>query len=176
MFQKIALIVLTALFFAGCSSKKPSIETNKPLPTVTENKPDMTYDLDADISAFAENIGDKVFFAFDSYALSEDGKEQLKAQANWLLDPNRLSLVLTIEGHCDERGTRDYNLALGLQRAEAVAAYLISQGVDSNRIRTVSYGKERPAVHGVDNKSYAQNRRAVSVVLKDFGYYIEYKI
>lgn len=108
------------------------------------------------------NVGDRVFFAFDSSVVTSDGQRVLERQAAWL---KRFPYIdVTIEGHADERGTREYNLALGERRANAAKKYLVSLGVDSSRISTVSYGKERPAVLGSTEEAWAQNRRAVTVV------------
>lgn len=108
------------------------------------------------------NIGDRVFFGYDQYDLSAEAQTILKNQAAWLAKyPN---VNFSIEGHCDERGTREYNLALGERRANSVKNYLTGLGVDASRINTVSYGKERPAVMGSNAEAWAQNRRAVSVV------------
>ena len=106
-------------------------------------------------------IGDRVLFAYDSSALSAAAKSTLSAQAVFL--NNNPSLLIVVEGHTDERGTREYNIALGHRRAVAVRDYLVSQGVDSVRIRTISYGKEKRAVLGSNEGAWAQNRRAVSV-------------
>jgi peptidoglycan-associated lipoprotein len=108
------------------------------------------------------NIGDRVFFAYDSDELSADAQETLQLQAAWLKQHNKSSV--TIEGHCDERGTREYNLALGEKRAQAVKNYLNSLGVSSSSLNTISYGKERPAVIGSNDAAWAQNRRSVTVV------------
>lgn len=108
------------------------------------------------------NIGDRVFFGYDRYDVSPEAQQILQSQANWMKQyPN---VRLSIEGHCDERGTREYNLALGERRANSVKNYLTSLGVESNRISVVSYGKERPAVVGDNAEAWAQNRRGVSVV------------
>lgn len=105
---------------------------------------------------------DRVFFALDSYALDGEARRVLDAQAQWL--QRNASVRATIEGHADERGTREYNLALGDRRANATRDYLQSRGIDPSRMQTISYGKERPAVVGDSETSYAQNRRAVTVV------------
>ncbi|MDB5490581.1 MAG: pal [Micavibrio sp.] len=108
------------------------------------------------------NVGDRVFFGYDHYDISSEAQTILKGQADWMAKyPN---VNLSIEGHCDERGTREYNLALGERRANSVKNYLTGLGVSANRIHTVSYGKERPAVMGSNAEAWAQNRRAVSVV------------
>ncbi len=108
------------------------------------------------------NVGDRVFFALDSSVLSPDAQATLERQAEWL---NKYSNVnVTVEGHCDERGTREYNLALGERRAASAKNYLVSLGVSPSRITTISYGKERPAVLGSNEAAWSQNRRAVTVI------------
>ena len=111
---------------------------------------------------FMENAEDRVFFAFDSSAISADSAEILNTQVKWLKKHENVNVV--VQGYCDERGTREYNLALGERRANAVKQYLASQGVAADRISTISYGKERPAVLGNNEAAWAQNRRAVTVV------------
>lgn len=108
------------------------------------------------------SAGDRVFFAFDRSDITPEAQEILARQADWLRRyPN---VTVTIEGHCDERGTREYNLALGERRAQAVKNVLVAMGIPASRISTISYGKERPAVVGSTEEAYAQNRRAVTVV------------
>lgn len=107
-------------------------------------------------------IGDRVFFGYDRYDLNDEARDLLNRQAQWLNQYSSLSV--TIEGHADERGTREYNLALGERRASSVKNYLISMGVDPRRINTISYGKEQPAVLGANPSSWAQNRRSVTRV------------
>ncbi len=110
----------------------------------------------------AQNVGDRVFFDYDSSTLSAEAQQTLEKQAAWLKQfPNT---AVTIEGHCDERGTREYNLALGERRAAAAKKYLAGLGIASNRMSTISYGKERPAVVGSDESAWSQNRRAVTVL------------
>jgi len=108
------------------------------------------------------DVGDRVFFGFDSHTLTPRAQDALQRQAAFL--SQYPGLTVTIEGHCDERGTRDYNLALGESRAYAVKDYLAALGIDPNRIGTISYGKERPAVEGFGEAAWAQNRRAVTVI------------
>jgi peptidoglycan-associated lipoprotein len=106
--------------------------------------------------------GDRVFFAFDSAEISPEGQQILQRQAEWLRRyPN---VDVTIEGHCDERGTREYNLALGERRAQAATNVLVALGISAARLSTISFGKERPAVPGSSEDAYAQNRRAVTVI------------
>ena len=108
------------------------------------------------------NVGDRVFFAFDRSDLNDNSQATLQKLAAWLTTyPN---VTLTIEGHCDERGTREYNLALGERRADAARDYLVALGINGGRLTTISYGKERPAVLGSNEEAWAQNRRDVFVV------------
>ena len=111
---------------------------------------------------FMANAEDRVFFAFDSSAITDNSAEILQTQVKWLKKHNEVNVI--VQGYCDERGTREYNLALGERRANAVKQYLISQGIAADRISTISYGKERPAVLGNNEAAWAQNRRAVTVV------------
>ena len=111
---------------------------------------------------FIVSVGDRVFFDYDSAELDADAQELLQAQAAWLKQYNKTSII--IEGHCDERGTREYNLALGEKRAQAVKNYLTSLGVASSSLNTISYGKERPAVIGSNDAAWSQNRRAVTTI------------
>ncbi len=108
------------------------------------------------------NVGDRVFFGYDSSDLDSDALELLQDQVAWLKQNSGVSI--TIEGHCDERGTREYNLALGEKRAQAVKNYLIGLGINPDRVSTISYGKERPAVVGSNDGAWAQNRRSVTIV------------
>jgi peptidoglycan-associated lipoprotein len=108
------------------------------------------------------NVGDRVFFDLDKSDLKPEARRTLERQAAWLKQYGNVSV--TIEGHCDERGTREYNLALGDRRAKAASNYLVSLGIAANRIRTISYGKERPAVLGSNEAAWSQNRRSVTVV------------
>jgi peptidoglycan-associated lipoprotein len=108
------------------------------------------------------NVGDRVFFPFDSSSLDAKAQETLDHQAAWLLQFP--SLTVTVEGNADERGTREYNLALGERRANAVKSYLVAKGVPDSRILTISYGSERPADPGHNETAWALNRRAVTVV------------
>ncbi|NYZ15147.1 peptidoglycan-associated lipoprotein Pal [Azospirillum sp. RWY-5-1] len=110
----------------------------------------------------AVNVGDRVFFGYDQYNLSPEARGTLDRQAQWLQQYR--NVTVTVEGHADERGTREYNLALGERRANSVKNYLVARGVGANRVKTISYGKERPAVVGSGEAAWAQNRRGVTVV------------
>lgn len=113
-------------------------------------------------AADGSNITDRVFFAYDSSVVDSEGQSTLDRQAAWLKENGGVNIVL--EGHADERGTREYNIALGERRATAAKNYLVSQGVAASRISTVSFGKERPAIVGNEEVSWSQNRRAVTVI------------
>lgn len=110
----------------------------------------------------AATAGDRVFFAYDSSEISSEAQQILQRQSQWLRRYPNVSV--TIEGHTDERGTREYNLALGERRAQAVKNVLVALGISAGRIQTISYGKERPAIPHSDETSYAQNRRGVTTV------------
>jgi peptidoglycan-associated lipoprotein len=111
---------------------------------------------------FVVNVGDRVFFESDSSELSSQARATLDKQSTWLNQYSRYSF--TIEGHADERGTREYNIALGARRAQATRDYLVSRGVSAQRMRTISYGKERPVAVCNDISCWSQNRRAVTVL------------
>ena len=108
------------------------------------------------------SVGDRVLFDYDSAELSNDAKLILDKQSRFLRA--NTDLTFTIEGHCDERGTREYNLALGEQRATAVRDYLVIEGISPDRLRVISYGKEKPAVVGSNDMAFAKNRRAVTTI------------
>ena len=114
------------------------------------------------IADFQQNVGDRVLFGYDRSDLEDSGRSTLQKQAAWL--QRFPTVVLTIEGHADERGTREYNLALGARRAQAVRDYLVSLGVSGARIETISYGKERPICVQSNDGCWAQNRRGLSTI------------
>lgn len=117
----------------------------------------------ANLQAYLQNeIGDRVYFETDQHNISSASAYVLESQANWLKSTPGFQLL--IEGHCDERGTREYNLALGERRGNSVKEFLASLGVDPGRLTVISYGKERPAAEGSTSESWAENRRAVLVV------------
>jgi peptidoglycan-associated lipoprotein len=111
---------------------------------------------------FIVNVGDRIFYDFDRFNVRNDQRATLEKQAAWL--KRYPQVQITIEGHADERGTREYNLALGERRANSAKDFLVAQGVAANRVRVISYGKERPVALGHDEASWAQNRRAVTVI------------
>ncbi len=114
------------------------------------------------VADFRQNVGDRVFFDTDQSTVREDGRQTLNRQAEWLKKYGNYQI--TVEGHCDERGTREYNLALGERRANAARQYLVAQGIPAARIKTISYGKERPDPVGSDEAAWARNRRAVTAL------------
>ncbi|HEX5318049.1 MAG TPA: peptidoglycan-associated lipoprotein Pal [Stellaceae bacterium] len=110
----------------------------------------------------AATAGDRVFFAYDRADISPEGQQILQRQAEWMKRYG--NVTVTIEGHCDERGTREYNLALGQRRAAAVKNVLVALGIPAGRVQTISYGKERPIVVGSNDEAYAQNRVGITTV------------
>jgi len=113
------------------------------------------------VEMLAVNVPDRIFFAYDSYSLTSDAQDTLANQAKWLKANG--SVTISIEGHADERGTREYNLALGDRRANAAKDFLMAQGISSNRITTISFGKEKPVNAASNATAWAQNRRSVTV-------------
>jgi peptidoglycan-associated lipoprotein len=111
---------------------------------------------------FVSEVGDRVFFGYDKSDLTTDSQSTLDRQAAWL--QKYPSVRISVEGHCDERGTREYNLALGERRASAVKDYLVARGIDGGRISTISYGKEKPVALGNDKSAWSQNRRGVTEI------------
>lgn len=163
-----ALLLVAALAAAGCTNPNRFGEgangangaganggvTSGVLPGSVDDPTSMAY--------FNQRVGDRVLFAVDQSTLSAEGRAVLDGQAQWLMTNNDYMAV--IEGHADEQGTREYNLALGARRANAVMEYLVSRGVSQSRLKFVSYGKERPIEVCSTEACYSQNRRAVTVI------------
>lgn len=161
---------------AACSTKKKVLPPPPP-PVSAPMAPVMTppssgssdtavgtTNLPGSVADFKATSGsDTVLFGYDSYEVDDTAKAILGKQAEWLA--RYPGVRVTVEGHCDERGTREYNLALGDRRASAAKNFLAAQGVNASRIATISYGKERPVADGTDEAAYAQNRRAVTVIV-----------
>ena len=157
-------LIAGVLALSACAPKAPKTLPPEPGPARSSETTPMgpTPGSQADFLAFMMG-GDVVYFDTDKSDLDSTATAALQKQAQWLLKyPNKHA---TIEGHCDERGTRDYNLALGERRANAAKNYLVSIGVEPGRLNTVSYGKERPVALGSDEASWAKNRRAVTVTI-----------
>ncbi|HWA31135.1 MAG TPA: peptidoglycan-associated lipoprotein Pal [Rhizomicrobium sp.] len=153
-------VVAAAIVVAGCTSKPQAVNTAPPPETMSNTTtssivPGSAEDLKV-------NVGDTVHFAYDAYNIDDEARTTLQRQAAWL--QKYPSVRVTVEGHCDERGTREYNLALGARRANAVKEYLASLGVSPDRVDTISYGKERPICTESNESCWAQNRRGVTVV------------
>jgi len=165
---KIALAAALALSVAGCAKKKveelpPPPPPAAPPPTAETLPPPETGPVAGSRADFVAQAGtDTIHFETDSSDVTAEDQATLTRQAAWLAKyPN---VTATIEGHCDERGTREYNLALGDRRANAAKNFLVNAGVAASRLSVISYGKERPVASGSDEGSWAQNRRAVTVV------------
>ena len=148
---RFALALVAALTAAACANKNSELAAGLGGAAAPGSQQD-----------FVVNVGDRVFFESDSSELTMQSRGTLDRQAQWLTTYNRYSF--TIEGHADERGTREYNFGLGAKRADAVRAYLVSRGIDPARMRTISYGKERPVAVCNDISCWSQNRRAVTVL------------
>jgi len=151
-----AVALLLALFAGGCASNElqpdqANLGPNARAPATPGSQRD-----------FVQNAGDIVYFSTDSSDLTPEAQQVLNNQARWLQQYSQYTV--TIEGHADERGTREYNIALGARRATAVRDYLVRAGVAAQRIRTVSYGKERPVAVCNDISCWSQNRRAQTVL------------
>ena len=147
---------------SGSGSSSASSDVSSEEGTITETSPETASIEPGSQEDLIVNVGDRVFFDYDSSELDADAQELLQDQVAWLKQYSDVSVI--IEGHCDERGTREYNLALGEKRAQSVKNYLISLGISSDRVSTISYGKERPAVVGSNDGAWSQNRRSVTLV------------
>jgi len=167
--MKIALVSVLALSVAACSKKKveelpPAPQSTAPAPTPdVPPPPPQTGPVPGSRADFVAQAGsDTIWFGTDAYDVDAEDQATLTKQAAWLAKYPNVSV--TVEGHCDERGTREYNLALGERRANAAKNFLVQSGVPASRISVISYGKERPLATGSDEAAWAQNRRAVTVV------------
>jgi peptidoglycan-associated lipoprotein len=148
---KFALFVIAALAIAGCAKEQAEQTALVGGAAAPGSQQD-----------FVVNVGDRVFFETDSSELTPQARATLDKQAQWLNNYNHYAF--TIEGHADERGTREYNIALGARRAQTVREYLVSRGIPAQRMHTISYGKERPVAVCNDISCWSQNRRAVTVL------------
>ena len=163
-YRNIFAIIVATFILAACATTPPESSTSA---IASSSGSSMSllqngvYVGDETIEMLAVNVPDRVFFAYDSYSLTSSAQDTLSKQAKWLkANP---SVTISVQGHADERGTREYNLALGDRRANAAKDYLMSQGISSNRLTTISYGKERPVKSGSNDTAWAQNRRTVTV-------------
>ncbi|KMS55045.1 peptidoglycan-binding protein [Novosphingobium barchaimii LL02] len=163
----VAIVVAGALALSACGKKAPAQLPPEPGPATSSNGSDnssMGAMAGSQADFVAKMMGsDTIYFALDKSDVDPEDQQALSKQAQWLMQyPSKRA---TIEGHADERGTREYNLALGERRANSAKNYLISLGVNPARLSTVSFGKERPIALGSDEQSWAQNRRAVTVTI-----------
>jgi peptidoglycan-associated lipoprotein len=153
--MRVAASLAAILFLAACASKSSTAGADGMAGAGGAASPGSQQD-------FVVNVGDRVFFLEDQSDLTAEAQATLSKQAQWLRAYPRYTV--TIEGHADERGTREYNIALGARRAQATRDYLTSQGVAGNRMRTISYGKERPVAVCNEDSCWSKNRRAVTVL------------
>ena len=172
--NRIGLVALAAalVFSAGCAKKKPAELPPAPLGSEGTAGADGAGAGQGNVGGavipgsradFLQNVSaDRVYFQTDDYAIDAEDRAVLDSQAAWL--QRNPSVRVTIEGHADERGTREYNLALGDRRANAAKNYLASRGIDASRLTVISWGKERPVAEGSDESAWAQNRRAVTIL------------
>ena len=167
----IATAISSLLFLSACETASQKV-VSTPSATSASSSASSSSSVDKKKSLFAQSkqtaadkliaVGDRVLFDYDSAKLDSSAKILLDAQSRFLRANTDLNFI--IEGHCDERGTREYNLALGEQRATAVRDYLVIQGIDADRIKVISYGKEKPAVVGSNTMAWSKNRRAVTII------------
>ena len=159
------IAAITMLAVGACAKKAPDTLPPAPEGTGTETPADTGIGVvPGSQEDFVANVAaDRIFFGFDQYNVDAEDQTTLRSQAEWL--QRNPAVRVTLEGHADERGTRDYNIALGERRANAAKNYLASLGIDPSRINVISYGKERPAAVGSTEEAWAQNRRAVTVVI-----------
>ncbi len=173
------LFALAAIFFLiSCSNKtkfsdekffssekqKVEKETDSEAPYQTVDNEQQAIDLNKaeDLKVQEVEVQDRIFFDYDSFTLNEEAKKILDTQVAWL--KSDLNIKVSIEGHADERGTREYNVALGEKRAKSARDYLVSNGIDISRLKIISFGKERPAFFGASEEIFAKNRRAVTII------------
>lgn len=162
-----ALIIIAALGLAACKNPNGGDQYATGPGTGITSGPLGDPNDPRSIAYFNQTIGDRVLFAVDQSTLSPEGRGVLAGQAQWLMANPQYAVIL--EGHADEQGTREYNVALGARRAAAVKDFLTAQGIPAERMRTISYGKERPLEVCSEEACYAQNRRAVTVLAAGAG-------
>jgi peptidoglycan-associated lipoprotein len=153
-------VIAAAIVVAGCTEKPKAVETAPP-PEAMSNTTTSSI-VPGSAEDLKVNVGDTVHFAYNAYNIDDEARTTLQRQGAWL--QKYPSVRVTVQGNCDERGTEEYNLALGARRANAVKEYLVSLGVSPDRVDTISYGKERPICTESTESCWAQNRRAVTVV------------
>ena len=158
------IAAITMLAVGACAKKVPDQLPPAPDGTGTDIGSNTGGVVPGSQQDFIANVSsDRIFFGFDQYNVDAEDQATLQSQAQWLA--RNPAVRVTLEGHADERGTRDYNIALGERRANAAKNYLATLGIDPSRIDVISYGQERPAALGSNEEAWAQNRRAVTVVI-----------
>ena len=156
------LSAIAALAILAACTSKPQTANEPPPPVAMQQSTTQSSIVPGSLEDFRTNVGDTVHFDYNRSDIKDEDRGTLQRQASWL---QRYPQVrVTVQGHCDERGTREYNLALGARRANAVKEYLVSLGVTSGRIDTISYGKERPTCTESTEECWAQNRRGVTAI------------
>jgi peptidoglycan-associated lipoprotein len=150
--KNLCALAIAAFMFAACSTTGADGTGDDGISSASSGQ----------MQELENKVGDRIFFEFDRSSLTNEAQENLKKQATFMSQNPDLKFM--IEGHCDERGTREYNLGLGERRANAVKEFLVTLGVDQSRLTVVSYGKERPAVLGSNDWAWSQNRRAVTTI------------
>lgn len=164
-FKLLSTLAAVALLGACASDPAPTATTGgtgaaaPAAPAATASAPGIRPGSQEDL---VQNVGDRVFYDYDKAELRPEARRTIERWAAWMRQ--HANVTITIEGHADERGTREYNIALGERRATAARNFLVSQGIDARRVATISYGKERPAVLGSNEGAWRQNRRGVAVV------------
>ncbi len=159
--KKLLMLFFVLVLVSACASGSKTVVEEEYDVIETQEEADA---MNSNTNKVVEEIQvpDRVYFALNKYNITNDSAEILKLQSEWLkADP---SINIIVEGHCDERGTREYNLALGERRANAVKNFLVKQGVSASRIKTISYGKERPVVLGSGEAIWAKNRTSITVI------------
>jgi len=165
MNAKLVLPVLSLAIMCAACAKKPAPDQLPPAPVTEAGATDTFQPSQSLQQRFLAGVSsDRIYFDTDDSGIDGEDRDILQSQAQWLMQ--NPAVRVTIEGHCDERGTRDYNLALGEKRANAAKNALAGMGVDPSRITVISYGKERPTAFGSDPAAWAQNRRAVTVTVE----------
>ena len=148
--KNLFIVLFSTLLISACSTAKKSVDTVDDVYTGTDT-----------VEFLAKGVPDRIFFATNKSKLTTASRDTLRKQATWMR--KNKDMTITVEGHADERGTREYNLALGERRANAAKDYLMTYGVSSDRIKVLSYGKERPVDSGSNPLSWSKNRRSVTV-------------
>ena len=172
MNKKIIALIAALALLSACETASKKVDTGTSGTSTSSSSSSSSSSVDKKKSLFEQAkktaadkliaVGDRVLFDYDSAKLDSSAKILLDAQSRFLRANSDLNFI--VEGHCDERGTREYNLALGEQRATAVRDYLVIQGIDPDRIKVISYGKEKPAVIGSNGMAWSKNRRAVTII------------